>query len=178
MDGTEEWYLFTDTASLRQYVLDTAEGESDPRVVAEKVLASVSTIDELRVIAEACLSSWAWSLLKRPHASRVVDTTVRTFTDSNGIPRASTKQIGFIDAYTKALNARVKVGEGFGDRKRLGDCTVTDLTWMANLRREMASKNEAAASRLEKLAYAMACAEVTTVAELDRAVTENILLNT
>lgn len=186
--------LFTDSASLRRYVLAVAKETSNPYHVAEKVLAEVSTTEELRVIAETTLNGWVWSILKRPHVTPNNDDKpasgredsgaaffsdspqARTFIDANGVRRASRRQVDFVDALGAELNRRVKVGVGIDDRKHLGECTIQDLQWMATYRRKVAAKNEATARQFDELAEALVVSKVETVAELDRKTAEAILL--
>jgi hypothetical protein len=190
-----------DTAILRQVVLAAAEGETNPYKVAREILNEMTTVEELRVVAEACFPQWVREQLKRPHAPRHDDTagtdgaevsepdivvpahpaplmseSVRTFTGSDGIPRTSRRLNQFIDTYSNALNALVKVDDTH-DGKRLRDCTVADLKWMVEYRRKVAEQSNAAANRFERLMQAMDKAGAATVAELDRAVGAPILLD-
>jgi hypothetical protein len=192
----------TDTAILRQVVLNAAEGETNPYKVAREILDEMTTVEELRVVAEACFPQWVREQLKRPHAPRngeaapVADSdkpaaaepktevaaaplmaeSVRTFTGSDGIPRASRRLNQFIDTYTNALNSLVKVDDTH-DGKRLRDCTVADLKWMVEYRRKVAEQSNVAADRFERLMQAMDKVGAATVAELDRAVGAPILLD-
>lgn len=185
---------FVDTSSLRQFLLAAAGKESDPYVICERILAGELSVLELRVIAEACLPGWAWEQMKRPHsryemvadAPETVSATIaptfndgtmpRTFVDSQGIQRAGWRQVAFLDDYGKRLNQAVKVGDATSDRKRLAECTVADLKWMADYRYNVAEKNLATATQLTDLATALETAGVDTVADLPREVGEKILL--
>lgn len=183
--------LFTDTASLRQYVLDVAGQESNPYSVADKVLAAVTTMDELDVIAATTFGAWVWQILKRPHMPSASTTTsaapaftepapknneVRGFSDGHGGVRGSSRQISFINEYprwVKEMNRRVLVGAD--NRKHFGDCTTQDLAWMAEYRRNVANKNLAVAAQYVQLSEKMAETGATTVRELDRTIAEGIL---
>jgi hypothetical protein len=187
---------FTDTPSLRRFVLLLAEDESDPSIVAGKILAEATFI-ELRVIGEVALRGWAWEQMKRGGDPLTEDETastedpvvpafsdapgrpkqaVRTYTDSRGTPRAGWKQRDFVDAYQSELRKYVKVSSANGDNKRLGDCTLADLAYMVQCRRKMAAANTAEADKFDSLADAMKAGNVTTVADLPREVGEKILL--
>lgn len=184
---------FVDTPSLRRYVLSQSENEVNPNVVTGKILAEDLSVFELRVIADACFAKWTWEQLKRPHdpvptveTSEKMPATVaptfndgakqRTFVDSRGVPSASWRRNAFLDDYSRQLNKAVKTGDSVTDRKRLADCTVADLTWMANYRQAVAEKNLATATQCTDLAAALTKAGVETVAELPREVGEKILL--
>jgi hypothetical protein len=99
----------------------------------------------------------------------------RGFVGHDGVRRVSRKVDGAIAAYARELNQAVKVSEERGF-KRLRDCTVDDLWWMVEYRRKVAAQNEGSAMKYEKLLQAMKDSGSETVAELDCAVGESILL--
>ena len=179
--------LFDDVPSLRHFILATAEGESDPRLVADKVLGQLTTLTEWQTVADAAFTHYVWEQLKRPHPVHIVTQSTEDhvptpqgampiFRDSYGNDRPSAKQVAFVDALGNELNRRVKVGNGVEDRKHLAECTVDDLTWMVDYRQRVAQRNIAAADQYQKLADAMTNMGAATVADLDRRVTEAILL--
>lgn len=183
---------FTDTPSLRQYILLLAEDEVNPSVIAGKILAEALTYGELRVIAEATLRGWAWEQMKRASVvsvenagdlitpafsdtPRKTKAEVRTFVNPRGGRGPSWRLRDF--AYAQELRKPVKVGKADGDKKRLGECTITDLAYMAQCRRTMAAANLAEAAKYTTLADALKKADVDTVADLPREVGQKILLN-
>lgn len=173
--------MIQNSSDLREFVIRSAEGENNPYLVARKILDEL-TLDECRVVAEACFSQWVCDVLRLPHARPNATTStkgrpVQAYAGSDGVPRASNRQVGFIETYSRYkdfLNKWVKVGEGV-ERKRFRDCTPDDLRWMANYRRKIAAQNAATADVYERLEKALADNDVKTVEGLSPEAGSNIL---
>lgn len=144
------------TVTLRQRVreLQASTELSDPRDIADRIIADLTPHERTFALAEAlppyvreCLGA------SRMHARMPA-------------PSSSAK-VGAIRAWGERLLAlSVDVsGEG-GEWKRLADCTRDELLVVASYRRKQAERNVATAVQYEKLAARLDEADVATVADL------------
>lgn len=78
-------------------------------------------------------------------------------------PTRSRKVAAIREAWRARLDERYATAEGY---KRVGDMTLTDLTGLARVNREMAAANAAKAAAWEKLAAALAEHGAATVGDL------------
>lgn len=177
--------MIQNSSDLREFVIKSAEGENNPYLVARKILDGL-TLDECRVVAETCFSQWVCDVLRLPHArpdataapsTSAKGRPVQAYAGSDGVPRASNRQVGFIETYSRYrdfLNKWVKVGDKV-ERKRFRDCTSDDLRWMADYRRRIAASNAATADVYEKLEKVLADNGAKTVEDLSPEVGSGIL---
>lgn len=148
--------------------------EPNPHIVAERVLDKISgDIDAMRIALNLSLSGWVATRAKRPPLARP-DSTRAQYVDGEGRRRPSAKAAGLVDHYLRKLAASVNIGDGVW--KKLGDCTVTDLHFLVQLRRGEAAANLEMAEKYQRLADALTKSQAATVATLPRKTGESILL--
>lgn len=163
----------TEPFSLSTLIVEvmTKHESPDPHVVAEAVLAAVPSRHLRTALAE------------------VLPDYVRHFryyvgVDDPGTDQASRDtQSGTVRSGSSSVSARWKEA-GAVFRRRvftgeawlfLGDCSVTHLAAVADLRRAMAKANENAADRFDTLAELVRQATGSTVADLDPEVVRGVL---
>lgn len=181
--------MISSAEDLRELVTEIARDSPNPHDVAARVLDKLTgDAVALEIALRLSFPGWVVNTLKRPrvapHATTPATTSAspslsveppRVYVDTEGQRRVSPKTAALVDWYTARLNASVKVGASIQDWKRLGECTVSELRWMAALRRTKAAADLSVAEVFENLAAALAENSADTVADLDRSIGEAIL---
>lgn len=127
---------------------------ADPHVVAEHVAKQVPD-EHLRDALRACL----------PEFVRIIGHGSVTTPRASGAPRSA--KCDDQAWYRGVLRRRVEVGQDGREWKFLGECTLDDVLRAAEVRREMAAANAAAADQFDRLAGKMRTFRAATVADLD-----------
>lgn len=158
----------TATESLRDRIkrIMDVSAASDPKVIAEEVLATVTTGEAVELLNE-CLP---------PYVRHVVQTAGKQTAPSAG-PGRSWK-VAAAKAYAeKLLRRRVDVaGDGTG-WKFLAECDAEDLASVAALRRKQAEELVETAAWFEKIAGLLAEHESETVNDLPEPVLVSLATN-
>jgi len=163
---------------FRDRVFELARDEDNTYKVAARALDEITDPADWEVIARLTAPPYISNMLKRVMPPEHLSVPggrgqpVPTFSDANGNQRASSRQVSFVDWWTRRLAVKILTP---GGHKTLGACTATDLDWIAQQRRAKAEENVAAAVRYEKLAAAIRESGRRTVAEIDAATGRAIL---
>lgn len=140
----------TTVAAYVRAVLDESDA-TDPETIAALVLARIPKRD-LSVVLHPLMVSFVGSIVSRGRTGAVP-------------PARPSVKVGAVrDAYESWLRERISVGPS--EWRMLGDCTVADLRYAAEVRRDLAVKNAATAEQFAQLADALESSGASTVRDL------------
>lgn len=148
--------------SLAQRVrrIHEESGASDPREIAEKVLATLETPDLVRDALTEALPDFVRITVRVSHSGGL------------GGPRSS-KVEAVRNWYERLMSQPVDVSGNGVQWKALRECTRDELLTVAQYRRQIAARNLQTAETYERLAKAMKASQ--TVGALPQDIVTNIL---
>lgn len=123
---------------------------ADPGVLADLVFLKIAKKDRDEALAQS-LRTFVRQVFSEGRLTTYIDPSGRV-ADVQPVrvqPGRSAKVAGIREHWQRALRDPINVGAGLW--KLLGDCTATDLFFVADFRREQASRNTAKAAQYDAL---------------------------
>lgn len=150
---------------IRAILTDT--GEADPGVVADKVIAEL-TSRELRPALGETMRSFVRDVMRHDREAIAPAAVASEATPGQGRSRAR----AVAEAWRAHLRDRVFVGDTW---RLLGDCSAEDVQFLVDDRRRKAAELHVTADRYDALRAAMVEHDVARVADLPDAVLRDTL---
>ena len=133
--------------NLRELIRTTMADSAvaDPGILADLVLTKISKKDRDEALAQS-LRTFVRQVFSEGRLTTYIDPSGQV---ADVQPGRSAKVAGIREHWQRALRDPINVGTGVW--KLLGDCTATDLFFVADFRREQASRNTAKAAQYDAL---------------------------